>query len=79
MPLVFEQLCDLKEYIESYPTAPIFYRREDLNFTIMAGKASWEGSVRDKKEADDLEAWLKDRGAVKVKGWKDIVELFGGR
>jgi len=76
MPLVFEELCDLKEYIENFPGIPVFYKREDLNFTIMAGKAAWRGSLKDKKEADDLEAWLKEKGAIKVEGWEDVQDLF---
>jgi len=77
MPLVFENLSDIKEYIENYPTAPVFYRREDLRFTILAGKAAWEGELESKEKADELESWLLKRGAVKVRGWREIVELFG--
>lgn len=80
MPLVFENLSDLKQYIEEYLTVtPIFYQRDDLYFAIMAGKASWKGEVKDEDEANKLEAWLKERGAVRVKGWEEIEEFFERR
>jgi hypothetical protein len=77
MPLVLENLDDLKEYIEAYAACPIFYKRDGLNFTIMAGKTAWEGSVKSGDEADKLEAFLIERGARRVKYFKDIEQLFG--
>jgi tagatose-1,6-bisphosphate aldolase len=77
VPLVLENLDDLKEYIEAYAACPIFYRRDGANFTIMAGKAAWEGAVKSGDEADKLEAFLIGRGARKVKCFKDIETLFG--
>jgi len=78
MPIVVERIEDVKEYVETYTACPIFFKRDGLNFTIMAGKIAWEGPVKTEKEADELEAFLIERGAIRVKGFKDIESLFGG-
>lgn len=78
MPIIVDDLSDLKEYVETYTTCPIFYRRDGVNFTVMAGKIAWEGPVKTEQDADRLEAFLIERGGMKVRGFKDIEQLFGG-
>ena len=71
MPVQLESLADLKEYVNDFPQIPIIYRRQDSVFEIVAGKMAWEG------EADDeLEAWLTERKAMKIRGWVELAELF---
>jgi hypothetical protein len=77
MPIVLENLSDLQEYVSTYALCPILYRRDGLNFTIAAGKIAWEGQAKTEQEADKLEAFLIERGAMKVKGYKNNEVLFG--
>jgi hypothetical protein len=77
MPLVLEVLDDIKQYISEYTVTPVFYKRDGLNFIILAGKVAWKGNVRTEEEADKIEAFLIERGGHRVKDVMDIEQLFG--
>jgi predicted transcriptional regulator len=64
-----------EEEEEECTAGTIFYRRNGLNFTIMAGKIACEGSVKSEEEADKLEALLIERGARKVKCFRSLSDL----
>ena len=71
MPLQVSELKTLKDYIDDFPQVPVFYRRQDGIFEVSAGKVAWQG------EADDeLETWLKEKGAKSIRGWVELSDLF---
>ena len=71
MPILLEDLSALKHYIDEFPQLPIFYRRNDSLFEVSAGKVAWEG-----ESDDELEGWLLEKGAKKIRGWVELADLF---
>ena len=71
MPIQLESLADLKDYVNDFPQIPVLYRRQDSIFEILAGKVCWEG-----ESDDELEMWLQEKGAKRIKGWIDLETLF---
>jgi hypothetical protein len=80
MPLQLDSLEALQTYIESYPGIPLFYRVADGSLSrevvIMAGKAAWRGSL-EPSNIELLEKWLIEHGGIRVKGYRELRELFG--
>jgi len=70
-PLKVESLGTLKDYVTDFPQVPVFYRRQDSIFEVSAGKVAWEG-----ESDDELEKWLKEKGAKRISGWVELSELF---
>jgi len=76
MPLELESLDDLKSYIDGCTYVSIFYSVDAPKITVVAGKVAWSGTFTIKEELDDFETWLLELGAMKIKGWADLEELF---
>jgi tagatose-1,6-bisphosphate aldolase len=71
-------LEDLETHIEEFPSIPVFYSRNGKAFSIVAGRVAWKGEVEDEPIADGEEVWLMERGAKKVKGWRELESIFDG-
>jgi hypothetical protein len=76
MSLELESLDDLKNHIGSFPGIPLFYWQNTNEFKVLAGRVSWRGSLDHKKDVEEFEQWLGERGAKRVKGFKTLEELF---
>lgn len=76
MPLGIVRLEDLKDYVTDNPQAQVFYLRKDRSFRVLAGRVSWSGELATDEEARELEAWLRSKQAIPIKGWVELEELF---
>jgi len=76
MPLLVSLWETIKEYIEETPGVKIYYRRIGTCFEVLAGQLAWRGEFKTKEEADEVEGWLMERGAIEIEGWVDVREVF---
>lgn len=76
MPLELIELKDLKDYTDAYPGVPVFFFQDVNSFKIAAGKVAWSGKFAKKDEVMDLEAWLAEKDAKRIRGWRDLSEIF---
>lgn len=73
MPLEVEDFDDLRDYVNKMSAAQVVYSRNASGFKVVTNKFYWIGISNDPAE---LEKWLSERGAIKVKRWKDLEEIF---
>jgi hypothetical protein len=69
-------LSDLKEYADAYPGVPVFFFQDTPKFIVAAGKVSWSGTFEKKAEVEAMERWLEQKAAKRVRGWRDLAEIF---
>jgi hypothetical protein len=69
-----EKLDDMKEKIIANASGLIaYFRGNEGEFSIFCGKWAWRGSTH---EADTLEAYLLERGAIRVLNAATMEELL---
>ncbi len=73
MPLEVESFDQLRDYVDKMSAAQVVYSRNGADFKIVTTKFYW---IVTAPKAAELETWLGLRGAIKVKRWRDIEEIF---
>ena len=76
MPLEIADFSILEEYINSAPSARIYYRVEGKKMVVVAGMLSWRGTIKDADTFQTYKDFLEAHNAIEVNGWSDIRELF---
>jgi hypothetical protein len=75
LPLQVSELAVLDEYVESSPSARIYFRHDNDRLTIVAGMLSWVGTLQ-RTEMEEWLRWLEDHKAIEVKSFREIRDLF---
>lgn len=66
----------LQEYVNSAPSARIYYMVNGKKMVVVAGMLSWRGTVKDTDQFQTYKDFLEAHNAIEVNGFKDIRELF---